>query len=130
MGREIKFRVWDEQEKQMIFEGFHLFGEVSIFHLIDQYLFETKGDKDTLERYNDLREMQFTGLTDKIGIEIYEGDIVKGNDNSIDVVIFRNGCFEWRGEPLNWNVASNEIVPTEQWATVIGNIYSNPELLP
>lgn len=76
---------------------------------------------------------QWTGLKDKSGKEIYEGDIIpslNGTGNSI--VSFENGTFTWHGEPLGWDLftqESPEEIKTETWAIIIGNIYENPELI-
>jgi len=69
---------------------------------------------------------QYTGLRDRNGKEIYEGDIVKSESNKNGAVDFKSGCFMWRNEFLADDPeCSNKMT----WGEVIGNIYENPELL-
>ena len=104
--REIKFRMWDDEENIMI-DGDSL--------AFEEYL----PIKDLLSRDN---IMQFTGMHDKNGKEIYEGDIVLIREG-IAVITFYCGSF-WCSF---WTLLllSDSGVEVE----VIGNIYENPELL-
>lgn len=72
---------------------------------------------------------QFTGLYDKNGKEIYEGDIlaVQGIDEKLEVRFVRGVfAFLWNGDLDNEFPTGS---PTHEWAEVIGNIHDNPELI-
>ena len=73
---------------------------------------------------------QFTSLYDRNKKEIYEGDLLKlqDDDTGLIEVRFVRGVFAflWQGN-LDEEMPIN--APTHEWATVIGNIYDNPELL-
>lgn len=73
---------------------------------------------------------QFTSLYDRNKKEIYEGDLLKlqDDDTGLIEVRFVRGVFAflWQGN-LDDEMPIN--APTQEWATVVGNIHDNPELL-
>lgn len=146
-NREIKFRAWDKKYNVMLCTGFNIIGEVSLFSGVDVMLMEQSkkhnDDTPSLLRLNDVCIMQFTGLKTKSGKDIYEGDILGGYPHGQAEVRWQDkaGCWEayWvinnfdeAGEPFDDEISSllsNELSDCfDEW-DVIGNIYSNPELL-
>ncbi|HLR91937.1 MAG TPA: YopX family protein [Atopostipes sp.] len=83
-----------------------------------------KGGK-CLDRIDGFKLVQNTGLKDKSGAEIYEGDI--GYDNHFGcygVVKFDEGAFIY-----NWVGISEDLFEATDDVEIVGNIYENPELL-
>lgn len=112
--KNLKFRIWDKQLNKFLYQ-------LPEKHHLDWERFEVQ---------------QFTGLADKRGVEIYEGDIIQHSFYPTDIelgkrydnyiVKFENGCFRLNEFPIyeftDYKEDGDEF-------EVIGNIYENEELL-
>ncbi|MCK8628198.1 YopX family protein [Fructobacillus cardui] len=130
--REIKFRAWDEKRKHYIGNWEYVINPDD-GKVLEQVGYDPEYEKFSVN-YNAVAE-QYTGLHDKNGNEIYEGDIV-----NLHVVVLspddKVGYIEYRpkfGYCINFG---KSIARQEYWASndkhtieVIGNIHDNPELL-
>ncbi len=103
--RTIKFRAWDESQKYMAYQCTPDLETIQSF----------------MHHFGDKKLMQFTGLYDKNGKEIYEGDIVTDGVGKYKIVYdlklagYQPYCI-FRDDP-------------ENYCEVLGNIYENQELL-
>jgi hypothetical protein len=70
---------------------------------------------------------EFTGLKDKSGVEIYEGDVIDYGFNRLAVIVFWEGRFTFKG--LNFSDGNPSAIVDFFRYQVIGNIHENPELL-
>ena len=131
MSREIKFRAWDKKTNSWY--------DDSNQHLVINLdgTLTNCWNGELMEDYTErIILLPFTGLKDKNGVEIYEGDIVQIKDHSFQREPDGYTGIEIDGfYPVTYT-ESMELV-AGQWllmhqlpyVTVIGNIYENPELL-
>lgn len=116
--REIKFRAWDKENEKMM--------KVSSLHLENKEISVKENETFHLFRMQDL--MQYTGLKDKNGKEIYEGDIVVLNNIENDnmcIVRYEHSSYRLEGWSLREDLSNVE----DRFLEVVGNIYENKNLL-
>jgi len=127
--REIKFRVWDRERKIMMYgveETYDTLGQMKDREGNKKYDYWESCFGDYLNNDNFIL-MQYTGLKDKKGKEIYEGDIVKiKHRDYLGIIKWRDcGFYIDEGKKQKKNYILN-ITSVDE---VIGNIYENKELL-
>ena len=130
MSKEIKFRAWDKETGKMHYQinkprtDENINDELIIQFDCTGYSARTKNKyigSDCL--------MQYTGLKDKNGKEIFEGDVVFSESNQYykqDEIVW--DCYDmgWEiGKKDSWKLRS----PMSSKTEIIGSIYENPELI-
>lgn len=119
--RTIKFRAWDKEHKRWVCARLEADG----WHIVDDIR-----DAGPLSEW-----LQFTGLTDRQGKEIYEGDVLSYGKDSRTMVKFgflNENDDEVMAEITGWyeeHIQTGKIRPLKQVGEIIGNIYEHPELL-
>ena len=142
--REIKFRAWDKVSKK-VYPVAHLDNLLTV----GTFVTVRKNEPDAIIKIEDTLDegeyelMQSTGLKDKNGKEIYEGDIIAQPQHQTNipvnhrVVEFKeegvstdpgSGCEMVTGWFAREDALNNSMLETSGFY-VVGNIYENPELL-
>ena len=112
--REIKFRTWDKLNKEMF--------NIESINFQERRVYK---DAVSYSKFNDIELMQYTGLKDMDGKEIYEGDILfESFREEYFKVVFENGSFRAEADGYSLDLEDYDDI-----CEVVGNIYENPELM-
>jgi len=113
MTRQIKFRAWNPVDMEMI---------------ADPLVYDDVGINDNFENFEDDEYylMQYTGLKDKNGKSIFEGDVIRLEDVQA-IITFDDGAFQMITSKHQGR--SQAIQNRTKRFEIIGNIYENPNLL-
>ena len=136
--REIKFRVWNNTDKEMYFSKPLEFRNLGYMDLEDggDGLYGLMGHALTTSKGIDTNKKEFiiqqwTGLKDSKGNEIYEGDIISYLQHlfntSPDNYPVKTKEVKWKNMQGCWNVYESQAGESD--LEVIGNIFENSELL-
>ena len=126
-NREIKFKIWNGKEMEE--------------YILDLSVKENETHKEVHLSPGDIL-LQYTGLKDKNGVEIYESDVVKAwhseDENHLYEIYFGGGSFnleDIRNADENFGengedyfLYHGDVISEPRWIEVIGNIYENPKL--
>lgn len=130
MSKEIKFRAWDKETGKMHYQinkprtDENINDELIIQFDCTGYSARTKNKyigSDCL--------MQYTGLKDKNGKEIFEGDVVFSESNQY----YKQDEIVWDCYDMGWDIGKKDSwklrSPMSSKTEIIGSIYENPELI-
>lgn len=132
MNREIKFRAWDSVHNKMIYlKNCVSFGHIDEFDVYELYIEENVLKCRGYNAYDDdfdiefadeidLPIMEYTGLKDKNGVEIYEGDLLKSYYEKPGIIKWNDelGAFQIKGIP-------SQTMKRYHQMEIMGNIYEN-----
>ena len=129
--REIKFRAWDRFNERMVEPKnilkicmSRLNQEPYLIVYLKKWMNPNKEIKEIDKCYtNEFELMQYTGLKDRTGAEIYEGDILECKFSSERFVV------EFDAKTAQFTTKSNWLWSILDRCEVIGNIHDNPELV-
>lgn len=128
-----RYRAWIKTEKRMFFSDDILAIDYGNEEIVTQQVYFENGLPDDRFIYcyktDEIELMQTTGLKDKNGKEIFEGDILGTKDGLLNGVIeYRSDLGMWTNSLIRYN-NFERLCNVATSREIIGNVYENPELL-
>ena len=121
--REIKFRAWHKEKKEIV-----KVEEIDFMNKVINYIdndYENNRQEIIGACFEDIELMEYTGLKDMRGKEIYEGDILfESSGEEYFKVVFEDGSFRLESEEYSLLLKNYAHI-----CEVVGNIYKNSELI-
>lgn len=128
--REIKFRVWDKDYKKMHVCGTNAHDTMSFTMDGKAFYYNLQNGEGSLSEESSYILMQYTGLKDKNGKEIYEGDFFKDiADGYLWQVFYDEGCYYASSGPDTLMLQEFLMESGKCDVEIVGNIYENPGLV-
>ena len=116
-----KFRAWFKQGSKMV--------NVATIDFLEK---EVKSHANVMYSFDEIELMQSTGLIDKNGEEIFEGDVLLTYDDELAKVFWNDDLAGWFVDFIYEIAELSEVADIQSGRSIceiIGNIYENPELL-
>ena len=122
MQDRFKFRAWNKNENEYIYDVEQIAIPDIMEDFVTLFRIVLRGTSDNLTLE------QCTGLRDKNGKTIYEGDIVETHDYTTEhsQIVFDKGCYVLKSKDV---AIYDHLSSYEKQCEIIGNIHENPELL-
>ena len=126
--RKIRFRgktkygVW-------VYGGFVKLNDTAYIVKVERQTFEPYSEIATMEEVDPKTVGQYTGLKDRDGQDIYEGDILIDEENGLNVVRWGDGQYLLEVLLDDGDYYTEWLSEYNEMCRVIGNVYENPELL-
>ncbi|MGU3372804.1 YopX family protein [Bacillus mycoides] len=127
MRRELQYRAWDNVKDRMYYLG----EEDDVVFSFDSngiVAMDITEDEEEFKHLHHLQYMQYTGIKDENGNEIYEGDIVQSHDELLYSVVWheKDAMFYYKD---SYGDEDDDLLMRAVSFEVIGNAFENPELL-
>lgn len=123
MEREIKFRVWRPFKKAIEPVTLLMWGDI----ITNGALRQICTPESDLDATSQVVLMQFAGLLDKNGNEIYEGDVISHSSELLMQVVYEINAFKFIGikdKEQKISLITND----NEYVEILGNIYEHPHL--
>ncbi|MCK1199118.1 YopX family protein [Streptococcus uberis] len=126
-----KFRAWDKRNKKWV-ESFYLDGYKNVYVDVTENDINPKLAEYPLKPLDNIELMQSTGVFDKNGVEIFEGDVVEYIDGEFSFIgkVIKSplGTYVTGSDNHSFEDFTDETTMVSD-VSVVGNIYENPDLL-